>query len=186
MSASDLLDGSSGEIEGSWVDIGQQRLRSATQDGADGCKEAEGRGDNRVAWADPRGGHGQPEGVGAACAAHSVWHLESGGRCALKGIHGRAENEALGRANLLDGREYFVANAGKLPGEVKHLNRLKGFRHTSMVNGHFRQRGVLRPSLTSNHALRGSLWRCGLKIAVYARIVYLLASDSMQVVQEFH
>jgi len=124
-----------GEVEGDGVDVGQKGLGSAAEDGADGGEEAEGGSDNGIAGADVGGGEGQPEGVGSAGAADGVGHVAGLGGGTLEGVYGRAEDELLGGADLLDGGENFVANGGILPGEVEHGDGLKRFRrHLLMVN----------------------------------------------------
>lgn len=133
--ANDLFYRFRGEVEGQGIDIGKQWLCAAAQNGADRGEEAEGGGDNSVAWAYICGSECEPKCVGSAGTAYSVRYLAGDGGSALKGFDSRAQNKLLRSADLFDGGQNLIADSGVLPGEVKHLNGLKSFRcHRPMVN----------------------------------------------------
>ena len=93
------------------------------------AKKLKGRGDDGVSGADSGGGHGQPEGVGAAGAADGVGHGAGGRGGVLEAGDLRAEDELLRVADAFDGGKNFLANPGKLAGEIEHRNRLGVVRH---------------------------------------------------------
>ena len=74
-----VRDGFGAEIEGFFVDIGQQRRGARTEDRAHRGEEAERGGDHEVSGADMERGQGQPEGVRAAGAADRVGNFAGGG-----------------------------------------------------------------------------------------------------------
>ena len=125
VSAEDCFDGGGGEVEGGGVDVGEEGSGSAAKDGADGGEEAEGSGDYGVAGADAGGGHGQPEGVGAAGAAYCVRNMACGGCGGFKAFDLWAEDEALGGADFFDGGEYGFPYEIELTGEIKHGDGLR-------------------------------------------------------------
>ncbi len=132
--ANDLLDSRSRKIEGCRIDIGEQRLRAATKNRADTCKEAERSSDNRIAGADIGGSQGEPDGVCPAGAADRMRHRAGSSSSLLEAGNLRPENESLRGADVLDGIEQFLPNTGKLTGKIKHLNGLRLVdRHVFMV-----------------------------------------------------
>ena len=120
-----FFSGRCGEIEGDGVDIGQQGLRAATEDGADAGEEAEGCGDDGIAGADVGCGQGEPDGVCTAGAADGVGYGAglSGGLFEAGDLG--AEDESLRGADRLDGIEKFLSDDSKLTGKIKHLNGLR-------------------------------------------------------------
>ena len=95
----------------SGVDVGEEGLGSAAEDGADGGEEAERSGDDGVCEgrvprrADSGGGEGEPEGVGSAGAADGVGGGAGGGGGVLEAGDLGAEDEMLGVADGFDGSD---------------------------------------------------------------------------------
>ena len=118
-------DGGGREIEGGGVDVGEEGAGSAAEDGADGGEEAERRGDNGVAGADPGGGHGQPQRVGAAGASYGMGYGAGFGGGVFEAKDLRAEDELLREADGFDGGEDLRADFFVLPGEIEHRDGLR-------------------------------------------------------------
>ncbi len=86
----DLFDRGCREIEGGRVDVGQQRLGAATENGAYTGEEAEGSGNDCVAGADVSGGQCKPDCIGSAGAADGVRHRTGLGGGLLEAVDLRA------------------------------------------------------------------------------------------------
>ena len=125
----DLGYGGGGQVEGEWVDVREEAAGSGAEDGTGAGEEGERRGDDGVAGlVNAGGGEGKPESVCAAGAADAVRGATGGGGGLLKGGDLRAEDEALGDADALDGLHDFIADEGKLAGEIEEGDGLKGGR----------------------------------------------------------
>jgi len=140
--------GLGGEVEGAGIYVCEEGGCADTEDGTGGGEEAEGGGDDRVGGADLEGGEGEPEGVGAAGAAGGEGDFAEGGGGLLELRDFGAEDEALGGADGLDGGHDFIANEGKLAGEIEDRNGLQGLRHRGLS---YRERWR-----------RVAAWKCGI------------------------
>ena len=96
------------EVEGGGFNVGQERLCSGAEDGADRGEEAEGRSDDRLTGINTRGGESEPERVRAGGAADGVGHVEPLGGGALEGRHRLAEDELLRFQHVAENFKKFI------------------------------------------------------------------------------
>ena len=118
-----MSDGFGRQVIGYRVDVGEERLCAAAEDGAGGGEEAEGGSEDGVAGADVEGGHGEPERVGAAAAADTEGSSAGGCGALLEALDLRTEDELLRLADEGDGIHHLLANGGELTAKIEHLNR---------------------------------------------------------------
>ncbi len=114
------------QIEGRGVDVGQHGSGSGAENRADRGEEAERGGDDSLAGADPGGGKGQPECVGAGGAAKSMSHAQLPGRGPLKGGYRLAKDELLRLKHLGNRIQEFLMERDVLALEVQHGYGLGG------------------------------------------------------------
>ncbi len=113
------------DVEGARIDVGEDRLRARTEDGADGGEEAEGRCNDLVARANLKRRKTEPEGVGTAGAAYGVGGLAGVGGGGFEAGDFGAEDEALAVADGRDGGEDLVAQGCVVAAEVEHGDGLE-------------------------------------------------------------
>ena len=114
------------QVEGSGVDVGQNRSGAGAEDGAHRGEEAERGGDDGRTGADSGGGQGQPEGIGARGAAQRVGHAQLLLGGALKGGYRLAKDELLRLKHVGDRIQQFLVERTVLALEVQHGHRLGG------------------------------------------------------------
>ena len=159
---------------------GQQRPCSRAENGTDASEKAEWRCDDSISGADVGGRQGEPDGVGSAGAANGMGHSAGLRGSLLEAGNLGAEDESLRAADSFNGIKQFLPEAGKLPGKIKHLNRLwvTNLHISHGISLRYRLQTLVTPWGSSNSSgsvsivtQRRSVTGSRLIIAVNARIV---------------